>query len=399
MRLTIVQYAGDYREAWERFERGGKANYQAQRYSVGFVGSLAQRLKQVAVVCAVTPEPYDVVLPNGVRAIGGGLQSGFDPRELVGCVADSNPNRLVLVTPMLPILTWARRNRVRVLATLADSFQPKGLLRQWRDRRLAAELNRPNVSWVANHGIAACLSLVKIGVVSDKVIPWDWPASHTPTQYQTRTRDPGSPLSLVYVGSLTESKGVGDLLRALGSLKRDGLEPKLTIVGSDVDGSMRDLTSRVGVEDQVDFAGIIPNEDIPSTMRSADVVIIPSRHDYPEGLPLTIYEALASRTPIIASDHPMFFGALTHETSALVFRAGDADELAASIRRLSSDSQLYAELSRNSVDAWTALQLPVTWGELVNRWLEDSVEDREWLEDHRLMSGLYDAQIAARAFR
>jgi glycosyltransferase involved in cell wall biosynthesis len=396
MRLTIVQYAGDYREAWERFERGGKANYQAQRYSVSFVGSLAQRLEQVAVVCAVTAEPYDVVLPNGVRAIGGGLRSEFDPRELVGRVADSAPDRLVLVTPMLPILRWARRSRVRVLATLADSFQPKGLLRQWRDRRLAAELNRPNVSWVANHGIAACLSLVKIGVVSNKVIPWDWPPSHTPTQYQPRTREPGSPLSLVYVGSLSESKGVGDLLRALGNLRRDGLQPKLTIVGNDADGSMHNLASRLGHGDQVYFAGVIPNEDIPATMRSVDVVIIPSRHEYPEGLPLTIYEALASRTPIIASDHPMFFGALAHETSALVFRAGDVGDLSASIRRLNSDCQLYAELSRNSLDAWTALQLPVTWGELVSRWLDDSPEDHEWLKGHRLMSGLYDPQIAAR---
>ena len=240
---------------------------------------------------------------------------------------------------------------------------------------------------------------MKIGVVSDKVIPWDWPPSHTPTQYQPRTRDPGSPLSLVYVGSLTELKGVGDLLRALGSLKLDGLEPKLTMVGNDADGSIRDLASRLGLGDQVYFAGVIPNEDIPATMRSADVVIIPSRHDYPEGLPLTIYEALASRTPIIASDHPMFFGALAHETSALVFRAGDVGELSASIRRLNSDCQLYAELSRNSLDAWTALQLPVTWGELVSRWLDDSPEDHNWIKSRRLMSGLYDPQIAARTFR
>jgi glycosyltransferase involved in cell wall biosynthesis len=399
VRLTIVQYAGDYREAWERFERGGKANYQAQRYSVGFVGSLAQRLEQVAVVCALTPEAYDVVLPNGVRAIGGGLRSGFDPREFVRSVADSAPDRLVLVTPMLPILRWARRNRVRVLGTLADSFQPKGLLRQWRDRRLAAELNRPNVSWVANHGIAACLSLVKIGVTPDKVIPWDWPPSHTPAQYQPRTRDSGRALSLIYVGSLSEAKGVGDLLRALGSLKDEGLEPALTIVGNDADGIMCDLASRLGLGGQVHFAGVIPNEDIPATMRSADAVIIPSRHDYPEGLPLTIYEALSSRTPIIASDHPMFFGALAHEASALVFSAGDVRELASSIRRLNSDRELYAELSRSSFDAWTALQLPVTWGELVSRWLDDSAEDRDWFKDHRLVSGLYEAQIAARTFR
>jgi len=41
-------------------------------------------------------------------------------------------------------------------------------------------------------------------------------------------------------------------------------------------------------------------------MRSADAIVIPSRHEYPEGLPLTIYEALAARTPIVASDHQCF---------------------------------------------------------------------------------------------
>ena len=50
MRLTFVQYGGDYREAWERFESGGKATYQAQRYSVNFVGSLANRSGQVSVI-------------------------------------------------------------------------------------------------------------------------------------------------------------------------------------------------------------------------------------------------------------------------------------------------------------------------------------------------------------
>jgi len=86
MRLTIVQYAGDYREAWERFERGGKATYQAQRYSVAFVSDLAKRMEQLSVVCGVTGEPYDVVLPNGVRAIGGGLRNGFDPNDLLPLV-------------------------------------------------------------------------------------------------------------------------------------------------------------------------------------------------------------------------------------------------------------------------------------------------------------------------
>jgi glycosyltransferase involved in cell wall biosynthesis len=397
MRLTIVQYAGDYREAWERFERGGKATYQAQRYSVAFVSSLAQELEQVAVISAVTDRAYDVLLPNEVRAIGAGLKAGFPPRDLLRLVLQTAPDQLVLVTPLVPIFKWARRNGIRVLATLADSFQRGNLVSQLRHRQLASELNHPNVSWVGNHGIAACLSLLNIGVTPDKIIPWDWPPSHRPDQYEPRTRDPGATLRLIYVGTLSEGKGVGDLLRAVGSLKQDGLKAALTIVGREPDGSMRELASRLDLDDdQVQFAGLVANEDIPAAMRSADAVVIPSRHEYPEGLPLTIYEALASRTPIIASDHPMFFGALTHGSSALIFPAGENGELAASIRRLSDDTNLYAELSRNSIDAWKALQLPVNWGELVSRWIHDTAADREWINDRRLRSGLYDAQIAAR---
>jgi glycosyltransferase involved in cell wall biosynthesis len=397
MRVTIVQYGGDYREAWERFDHGGKATYQAQRYSVDFVSSLAQRLEQVAVICASTAAAYDVELPNKVRAIGAGFSAGFRPRDLVPLVDRTSPNRLILVTPMAPILKWAAKNRVRTLMTLADSFKKGGFLTSIRHRRLAHLSNGPNVEWVGNHGIAACLSVASIGVRPDKIIPWDWPPSHRPSDYGARNLDKSKRLTLVYVGSISEAKGVGDLLRAVHHLKGEGLKPVLTIVGRDHDGTMQDLAGRLGLIDRVSFAGVIANEDIPETMRSADAVIIPSRHEYPEGLPLTIYEALAARTPIIASDHPMFHGALSHEQTALVFRAGDFEALADAIRRLSTDAELYARMSSNSERAWQALQLPVTWGDLIERWLADDEAGRHWLGEHRLNSGRYREQIAARA--
>lgn len=397
MRLTIVQYAGDYREAWERFDRGGSSTYQAQRYSVDFVAGLAQRFEQVAVVCALSDKVYDVVLPNKVRAIGAGMQPGFHPRQLVSAMARTLPNRLVLITPMLPLLSWARVNHVRTLATLADSFHATGLRNKIRHLRLARALNRPIIDWVGNHGIAACLSLIKIGVQQDKVIPWDWPPSHKPSDYASRTLNPFRPINLAFVGAVVAEKGVGDLLHALDRLRSQGLKPALTVIGRDPDGSMTSLAGKIGLGDQVRFAGLVPNEDIPAAMRAADAVVIPSRHEYPEGLPLTIYEALSARSPIIASDHPMFQGALVHEKSALVFPAGDAEALAATIRRLGSDPSLYASLSANSEQAWQALQLPVTWGSLIEHWLSGSAEDTAWFTRHRLKSGLYDQQISARA--
>jgi glycosyltransferase involved in cell wall biosynthesis len=207
--------------------------------------------------------------------------------------------------------------------------------------------------------------------------------------------DSSHPLRLLYVGSVTAEKGVADLLRSLQLLKAQGLQLELDIVGRDPDGSMGALARRLGLHDEIKFCGVIPNEDIPNIMRTRDIVVIPSRHEYPEGLPLTIYEALAARTPIIASDHPMFRGTLVNQETAVIFRAGDPGALAESIRRLAGDPELYAAISEKSSEAWSALQLPVTWGELIQRWLSDSTPDREWLANYSIASGRYNDQIAA----
>jgi len=188
-------------------------------------------------------------------------------------------------------------------------------------------------------------------------------------------------------------------LRAMHQLQGNARAIVLTIVGADPEGAMRAEADRLNLGGAIKFVGVVANEEIPEKMREADAVVVPSRHEYPEGLPLTIYEALAARTPIIASDHPMFAGAISHEHSALTFRASDSMSLADAIDRLSQDADLYGNISANSEAAWKDLQLPVTWGDLIEKWLADDQMGRQWLLEHTLNSGLYDAQIAARRSR
>jgi glycosyltransferase involved in cell wall biosynthesis len=393
LRLTIVQYAGDYREAFNRFAGGGKQTYYAQRYSVDFVGRLAQPPHHVSVICAITDEHYDTVLGNGVRAIGAGLRAGFRPSDLLHFVVQTRPTRLCLAFPFVPLLKWADRNGIPTIAILADSFEKRAFLEKARQWRLAYYLNRRSVQWVGNHGISACLSLLKIGVAREKIIPWDWPSSHRPSDYAPRTFQHVGSAKLLYVGSLTEAKGVSDLLRAVALLKKQDLEVQLSVVGRDHDGSMSKLSQSLGLADRVDFLGILPNEDVPTLMRKADIVIVPSRHEYPEGLPLTIYEALSARTPIIASDHPMFRSALVEGKSALIFPAGNEAALAKTILRLLQKPELYASLSINSEETWNSIQLPVKFGDLLAAWLAGEPDKTEWIHDHRLVSGRYDYRI------
>ena len=82
---------------------------------------------------------------------------------------------------------------------------------------------------------------------------------------------------------------------------------------------MRAQAGDLGLEGRLQFLGFVG--DMTALYPALDLLLMTSRY---EGLPLTIYEALAARTPIIASDHPMFRGALVHQENALVYPAGDA---------------------------------------------------------------------------
>jgi glycosyltransferase involved in cell wall biosynthesis len=390
LRLTIVQYAGDYREAFERLDTGGQETYHAQRYSINVVGSLARQLEQVCVVCAITEKRYDTLLGNGVRAIGAGLRHGFKGSDLVREVAKSKPTRLSLTTPNLSILRWVDANRLPTIVPLADSFQNEGLRSFFRNRLLAYYLNKPTVEWIGNHGINACLSLVNIGVLPEKVVPWDWPHTRRPSDNASKTLREDSSHRLIYVGSVTSSKGVSDLLKAVALLNGRGKDVSLSIVGHDPDGAMQRKAERLGISKVTRFAGLVDNKRVPELMREADLVIIPSRHEYPEGLPLTIYEALSARTPVIASDHPMFRNVLVDHESALIFPAGDAEKLSEAIELLLNDPVLYAEISQNCEAAWNAIQLPVQMGLFLESWILNDTSQLNWIKAHALTSGKYN---------
>ena len=145
----------------------------------------------------------------------------------------------------------------------------------------------------------------------------------------------------------------------------------------------RDLAEKAGIADRVEFLGQISNAEVFERMRRVDMVVVPSHHQFPEGLPLAIYEALGARTPIIASDHPMFAGHLVDGETAMVFPARQPRAMADKIDRLLGDPALYARLSCNATVAWERMQNPFKWGDVLYHWVRDADEDRTWLADAR----------------
>ena len=117
------------------------------------------------------------------------------------------------MSPIMPLIHWGIRAKIPVLPMFADSFRASGFKASVRNWLLAFWLNNPSIELVANHSLAASLDLKRIGVDPRKIVPWDWPALVSPRNYEPKRAPIGNrPFRLIYVGSLIETKGVGDAI-------------------------------------------------------------------------------------------------------------------------------------------------------------------------------------------
>lgn len=396
MRLVIVQYAGDYAEAFERLAKGGSETYYAQKYSVDAVTEMAKRAESVTVICCMTPEFKDQVLGNGVRAIGCGFNYKIDPQKLIELIAQQKPTHLVLRTTLPDLFNWAIKNKIRTIAVFAESIATKTWRNKYRNYSLSQLLNNKEIEWVGTYGTTSSLVFKEIGVKADKIIPWDFLLETNPGSLSPKTIPADiKKIQLFYAGSLVQSKGVGDILRAVAKLReRNNISVHLKMAGKGEEEFFAQRVEELQIKDCVDFLGIVPTQSLEPLMRESDLVLVTSRHEYPEGFPLTIQHALRTRTPIVASDHPMFKTHLKHGINSMIFEAGNSLALAECIEKVISDSALYHNLSVASHSTWQELRLPVKWAELIDRWLDDSPESKQWLFEKRLASEYYNQNLS-----
>ncbi len=372
-RLTFVQF-GDYEEAFRRFERGGTENYYAQKYSVDFVASLPGRTMMAAVtVICVSATAKAAVLPNGIRTVGIELYpKNQSPRyrELLELVRASKPTHLLAMTPCIPLIAWGVRAGCRVLPMLADSFRSKGPRAALQYQLLRALFNGRAIQFIANHNLAASLDLKRIGVSPVKIVPYDWPALISPHDFEAKHAPSlQAPFRLLYVGSVIETKGVGDAIGAVGLLLKKGVQVTLTVIGRGEVDAYRTLVTSQGLQDAVIFLGAQSHSEVVTAMRSHDAVVVPSHWAYPEGLPMTLYEALCTRTPLLTSDHPMFALKIRDGYNALVFPERNCAAFASRIEQLRASPDLYSQLSANALAAADAYLCPLKYDQLIAAFL------------------------------
>jgi glycosyltransferase involved in cell wall biosynthesis len=139
----------------------------------------------------------------------------------------------------------------------------------------------------------------------------------------------------LFVGRLTESKGIAVLLEAWKKLSGD---IKLKIAG---DGELAAMARDAAATDlRIEFVGRLPPDQIYELMGQAAALIFPSV--WYEGLPKTILESFARGTPVIASNLGSMSSLITPGQTGAHFKAGDGGDLANTIARLHAGQSLPA---------------------------------------------------------
>lgn len=381
MKLLFFQH-GDFGIDYVRFRDGGVETYRDQRASNGFVAGLADQGS--ATTIAICGRTHDEQLAPGLRSIGISRADAYRPAFVEGLLASISPDMIVCRTPHTQALRWAGQHNIPTLPVFADIFTNSGVRSLAHNIRLRMLLSARCFPCVANHSLNASRSVARaLHYPTSRVVPWDWTRLDLNPVIK-RSPTAAGPLNAFFAGVLTEPKGVGDCLAAVRLARARGDAVHFTFAGPGNVEEWRARAAEMDIADRVEFIGTVGHDEVRNRMRIADAVVVPSRHDYAEGLPNTIYEALASRTPLIISDHPAFSGRVVDRRNCLIFRAADPLSLADALAVLAKDDDLYCRLSEGAAAAHEGLYIGLAWIDLVKTFIADPANRTGWVARNAL---------------
>lgn len=157
-----------------------------------------------------------------------------------------------------------------------------------------------------------------------------------------RYRSEDRPLQVIFVGRLTNWKGVETLLLAVNKL--EGID--VHILGDGPEYPMlKGISEQLCLSSRVKFWGSLGHETVVEFMRSMDVLVLGSSY---EGLSHTLLEAFAIGLPCVASSSGGNPEIIRHAENGLLFKYGNVRSLADSLQMLRDNEDLRLKLAVNA---------------------------------------------------
>lgn len=284
----------------------------AQRVMLNLGHEFVERGIKVDLVLAKAVGAYLEDVPSGIKIIN--LESKrvlTSLPKLVKYLRREKPDALLSSlehTNLVAIwATWFAGLNTKLVVTVHNTLSQANInvsnLRRWATRHLINEFY-PWADAVVVVSEGAREDLLRITTLNPEQVQTIYNPVVTPSLLEKAKTPldhpwfaPGEKPVVLGIGRLTEQKDFPNLIRAFAKV-REQYPARLVILGEGEDKLMLEsLVSKLDVKDDVHFSGFVNN---PYTyMAHAAVFVLSSKW---EGLPTVLIEALATGTPVVATD-------------------------------------------------------------------------------------------------
>jgi glycosyltransferase involved in cell wall biosynthesis len=170
-----------------------------------------------------------------------------------------------------------------------------------------------------------------------------------PGRTTTRTADGADePLRIVSAGPLGWMQGLEHAIHAVRLLRDAGVACEYMIVGDgDHLPALTFARHQLGVDDAVEFDGVLPARELRDRLAGADVFLAAAVVD---GLALTTLKALACGTPVVMTDAGPLADSAIDDRAAVVVPRRDPGALAEALATLARDDARRRDMGRAARD-------------------------------------------------
>ncbi len=173
---------------------------------------------------------------------------------------------------------------------------------------------------------------ISYGMPDERIItfPWGINLDHfTPAGESHKI--PASVFTILSTRGWEPIYGVDTIVQAFALAGKSNPDLRLVLLGGgSMESDLRAIVAEAGVEDQVEFRGLVDYNQLPDYFRSADIFVSASHSD---GTSISLLEALACGTPALVSDIPGNREWISSGVNGWFFPLGDVEALAQSMIR------------------------------------------------------------------
>lgn len=270
---------------------------------------------------------------NGVYAYEDGAAFSFQKAKSLGlqCFYD------------LPTGYW--RAKLRILEEEKKRFP------EWQDTipglidsnekliRKDEEIKSADRIFVASRFTASTLQDFPGPLPPIDIIPYGFPMVGLQKDHNSNKKK--LPIKLLFVGSLSQQKGIANLFNAVNAL---GKSVSLTLVGRKPGLDCPVLNTELSKHHWIPS---IPHHKTLQLMREHDVLVFPTLFD---GFGLVISEAMSQGTPVIATYNCAGPDLIEHGKNGWLVKAGSTLALQAAIEQLVSNPLLIAKAGKEAME-------------------------------------------------